>query len=299
MRDAMAALPVHFSSQTYIEGLEAGDLFSLNSMLGGSIEIQVVQTLNRLRAVWDPDEEWEEYAFIRSSQTFPDVRLVTNSAQLIAQGDQFGMGIELKGWYLLSREGEPSFRYTVTRDACDIHDLLVVVPWHLKNVLSGEPTVYKPFVESARFAADMRNHYWSVGRRAKDKARGAEKADNYYEITPPAGATPYPPPRMNIADHANTDGGKNFGRVARSEGLMDGYVLETLSTAVSGIEARHWVGFFKTYAESSQRDELHARIARQLARDRLAQNIDNDDLQGMLREWISRLPLAGDEADSD
>lgn len=53
VQDALAALPVHFSSRTFIEGLEAGDLFSLNSMLGGSIEIQVVETLNKLRAVWD------------------------------------------------------------------------------------------------------------------------------------------------------------------------------------------------------------------------------------------------------
>lgn len=77
--------------------LEAGDLFSLNSMLGGSIEIQVVETLNRLRAVWDPDGAWAEYKFVRSAQTFPDVRLVTNNATLIAAGHGVAMGIELKG----------------------------------------------------------------------------------------------------------------------------------------------------------------------------------------------------------
>ncbi len=289
-RDALASLPAHFTSKTYIEGLEAGDLFSLNSMLGGSIEIQVVETLNRLRPVWDPDSEWEEYTFVRSAQTFPDVRLTTHSSQLIAKGEQFAMGIELKGWYLLSREGEPSFRYTVTRNVCDVHDLLVVVPWHLKNILSGEPIVYKPFVESARYAADMRNHYWTVGRKAKDEDKGKPHAADYYAVTSPAAAAPYPPPKTKISDEAAKDGGKNFGRVARAEGLMDDYVDESLATAVAGIEARHWVAFFKTYAETAERDELHLKIAQKLARDRLAHSVE-DDLAALLQEWIARLPL--------
>ncbi|MET0901507.1 MAG: hypothetical protein ABWY45_26630 [Mycobacterium sp.] len=290
VQDALAALPVHFSSQTFIEGLEAGDLFSLNSMLGGSIEIQVVETLNRLRAVWDPDGDWAEYKFVRSAQTFPDVRLVTNNATLIAAGHGVAMGIELKGWYLLSREAEPSFRYAVNREVCDVHDLLVVVPWHLKNVLSGHPVVYKPFVESARYAADMRNHYWSVGRRGKDAESGHEKSDDYYAITPPPDPRPYPSPKSNIADKARQDSGGNFGRVARAEGLIDHYVNEILSQRVAGIEAGHWVRFFKIYAESAEREELNAKIIRQMARYRQSQKMDTDDLESLLREWVNRLP---------
>jgi hypothetical protein len=290
VRDALAALPIHFASQTFIEGLEAGDLFSLNSMLGGSIEIQVVETLNKLRAVWDADNEWDEYRFVRSAQTFPDVRLVTENQTLIDVGDGVGMGIELKGWYLLSREGEPSFRYSVTRQACDVHDLLVVVPWHLHNVLSGRPIVYAPFVESARYAADMRNHYWTVLRQQKDLARNTLHAADYYDITPPPGAHPYPAPKSNISDKAKHDSGGNFGRVARAEGLMDDYVSATLRSPAAGIEARHWVAFFKTYAEGAQRGELHQRIIRQLVRHRLEQGMNNDDLESLLREWVNRLP---------
>lgn len=288
VRDALAALPIHFMSQTFIEGLEAGDLFSLNSMLGGSIEIQVVETLNRLRAVWDVDHEWDEYSFVRYAQTFPDVRLVTENQTLITAGEQVGLGIELKGWYLLSREGEPSFRYGVTRQACDVHDLLVVVPWHLHNVLSGRPIVYAPFVESARYAADMRNYYWTVLRKQNDVARGTNRDADYYEITAPAGAHPYPAPRANISDKAKHDSGGNFGRVARSEGLMDDYVADMLRSPVAGIEARHWVAFFKAYAEGAQRGELHDRIIRQLARHRLEQGLDSDDLETLLREWVNR-----------
>lgn len=300
VRDALAALPAHFTSRTFIEGLEAGDLFSLNSMLGGSIEIQVVQTLNRLRAVWDPDEEWEEYSFVRSAQTFPDVRLVTSSPARVAAGEEVGLGLELKGWYLLSREGEPSFRYTVSRDACDVHDLLVVVPWHLSNVLAGDPVVYAPYVESARYAADMRNHYWTTERREGDE-RKADQAveqgktpkqlpENYYDIRSPEGLHPYPAPKTKTADVAVNDGGNNFGRVARASGLMDDYVEGSLRARVAGIEARHWVAFFRAYAEGAQRGELHDRIVRQIARQRQEQGLDSEDLSTLLREWINRLP---------
>jgi hypothetical protein len=40
VKSAIAALPFHFDSSTVIEGVEAGDLFSLNSVLGSTIEVQ-------------------------------------------------------------------------------------------------------------------------------------------------------------------------------------------------------------------------------------------------------------------
>lgn len=49
VRDALNAIPLYFQSATSIEGLEAGDLFSLNGVLGGTIEIQTVATLNKIR----------------------------------------------------------------------------------------------------------------------------------------------------------------------------------------------------------------------------------------------------------
>jgi hypothetical protein len=70
-------------------------------------------------------------------QTFPNVRLLSRSGGTVS----VVLGIELKGWYLLAKEGVPSFRYTVTPAACSEYDLLVVIPWHLKNVLSGVPIV--------------------------------------------------------------------------------------------------------------------------------------------------------------
>jgi hypothetical protein len=253
VRNALRALPFHFTSRTAIEGLEAGDLFSLNSVLGGTIEIQTVQNLNRLRDVWDPEDHFSDYGFERWSQTFPDVRLVSRSD---AKPSPI-LGVELKGWYLLSREGEPSFRYTATRNACDPFDLLVVVPWHLSNVLSGVPIVYDPYVEQARYAADYRNYYWQY--------QWGPGADG--EITSPVGTKPYPAPKSKTSDMAKSDSGKNFGRVARVKGLMDEYTVSALATRVAGIEARHWVSFFKTYADAAKADRVHERISRLLTRE--------------------------------
>ena len=38
------------------------------------------------------------------------------------------LGIELKGWHLLAKETEPSFRFLATPQACARADLFVVYP---------------------------------------------------------------------------------------------------------------------------------------------------------------------------
>ena len=181
VREAIGALPFYFESKTVIEGLDASDLFSLNAVLGGTIEVQTVNTLNRIRNVWDPDDEWADYGFERFSQTFPDVRLV-NRRDVAATPV---LGMELKGWYLLSKEKAPSYRYTATRDACSEYDLLVVVPWHLAYVLSGTPVVRDPYVERARYATEMRNYFGGISGVLLRVAG----------IISPPNVHPYPSPR--------------------------------------------------------------------------------------------------------
>lgn len=66
----------------------------------------------------------------------------------------------MKGWYLLAKEGEPSFRFRITSAACAKQDLIVIVPCVLDNVISGSPILYEPFIESARYAAEYRNYHW-------------------------------------------------------------------------------------------------------------------------------------------
>jgi hypothetical protein len=233
VRSALLALPAHFRSETIIEGMLATDIFTLNSALGATIEEQVVRTLNALRPVWDPDKNYETYAFIRQPQAFPDVRLQrrTNGADIL-------MGIELKGWYVLAKEGEPSFRFTANPDACNPWDLIAVVPWVLSNVLSGSPVVLDVFIDSARYTAEQRNYYWQYERGAKGDV----------EIVLAKGARPYPDKGDKIADHAKSDEGDNFGRIARY-GTMEQYVTRIMQTEIRGVPASEWLKFFKQCAK--------------------------------------------------
>jgi hypothetical protein len=250
--DALRALPGHFRSETVIEGLAATDLFSLNAVLGTTIEVQVVRTLNRLRDVWDPDERWARYAFVRQPQTFPDVRL---QAQRGGEVD-VALGIELKGWYLLAKEREPSLRYQVTPAACSDWDLVAVVPWYLTNVLSGAPVAMTPWVESARYTAEYRNHWWQHVRDTRADA----------PIASPADVRPYPTKDMRIADVPARDGGSNFGRLARVAGLMDDFITAALQVEIAGVAASSWVSFVRLHAEHTDGEEIAVRLERDLQR---------------------------------
>ena len=67
MKDAVSALPVYFRTATRIEGLDGGELFNFSAVPGSSIEVQVVETLNRIREVRDPDDRWPRHRFVRSA----------------------------------------------------------------------------------------------------------------------------------------------------------------------------------------------------------------------------------------
>lgn len=190
------------------------------------------------------------------------------------------LGIELKGWYLLAKEGEPSFRYKVSPAACSVYDLLVVVPWHLKSVLSGMPVVYEPYIDQARFVAEYRNHWWQHIRNTS-----ASTAIN----PPPGTIQPYPPPKAKVNDSPQSDSGGNFGRVARI-GIMDSYIDRLLSRRVSGVEAQHWVLFFKTYAESQESTRITEKLQRELQRmEAQASDEVAARLGELLREFASLL----------
>ena len=123
VREALFALPTYFQSDTSIEGILATDIFTLNAAFGATIEDQVVSTLNRMREVWDPDEQFMYYRFVRQPQTFPDVLLRKDTSGTDRHESEILLGIELKSWYLLAKEGEPSFRFQVTPAACAKQDL--------------------------------------------------------------------------------------------------------------------------------------------------------------------------------
>lgn len=255
VREAIACLPIYFRTETHISGIMATDLHTLNTVLGATIEEQVVRTLNLTRNTWDPDEKYALYSFVRQAQTFPDVLLrKTSSGEIL-------MGIELKGWYLLAKEAEPSLRFQTTVAACARQDLIVVVPWVLGNVISGSPVLFEPFIESAKFAAAYRNHHWQHIRTTK--------LPTY--ITLADGIAPYPTKSDQILDKPTSDGGGNFGRLART-GIMDEYMEKLDDVQLCGIKTIYWREFLKTFQESTT--DVDARTALERLKQRVRQATD-------------------------
>lgn len=228
--------------------MSATDIFTLNAAFGATIENQVVATLNAMRTVWDPENEYLQYSFVRQAQTFPDV-LFRRTSGSDTTAEPPLLGIELKGWYLLAKEGEPSFRFSVTPKACAVQDLIVVVPWALTNVISGSPIVFTPYVESARHAAELRNYHWSYLRATQSNAT----------ITQPPKVGPYPKKSDAISDVPGSDNGGNFGRFART-GIMDNYLALAKRESLAGIRAEHWLGFFKLFQDQKLEEEIAVEI---------------------------------------
>lgn len=97
---------------TYIDDLNADELFTLNTQFASVIERGVVTTLNRCRNLWD-DGNYRDYRFVRQTSIFPDVLLQNKKVRT-----DIIMGIELKGWYVFAKEGMPCFRYCVSPQCC-------------------------------------------------------------------------------------------------------------------------------------------------------------------------------------
>lgn len=271
------SLPALCSIENTYSGILATDLFSLNTLLGSMIENKVVQFLNAHRQLWD-DGTWKEYHFIRSNESFPDVRLV-------GKGDNHNivLGIELKSWFILSKEGEPSFRYRTASEACDKGDLLCIVPWYLSDAVCGHPVLATPWIYSAKAAAEATKRYW-VYERQTDKPLTLEQRG----LETPHGVKPY---MENARDKTNykpiNDGGNNFGRLART-GIMSAFVEETLLTDIVGIPANNWRLFLKAHTDSSSLQDIQKRI-RSITK--IPKSEEFDQLMNALRNYLDELPV--------
>lgn len=272
VKKAVYSLPSRFESRLQISGVLATDLFAFNSSLGATIEEQVIASLNKLRTVWDEDQEYALYDFERRPQTFPDVVLKASSAEV---KPTILMGIELKGWYVLAKESEPSFRYKVTPAVCSDADLLVVVPWALSEVVSGTPRVFSPFVVPARYAAEYKNWFWTERRKGKsDKGIRLSKATQAYPTKSDA-----------ILDEPVSDSGGNFGRLART-GILDSYMDELFQERLVGIPLSAWQKFFSIFTEGASAVDIDREI------DRLAEQLSSgsepDDFLTRVRKALDR-----------
>lgn len=230
IKDAINALPLYFKSGTNLFDIMPEDIPTLNSMLGRMVEHQVVEVLNKLRSEWDDGSY--SYCYIkRQPETFPDCLFVNKDKKPI-------FGIELKGWYLLSKEGEPSYRYTVSEQVCNNYDLLVIVPWALSGAVCGTPLVYNPFMISAKYAAAFRNYHWQNIRKTKSDST----------IISPENSSPYPKRGDHINDMPVEDNGNNFGRLART-GMMDSFITMMYDQDLCGIRMDNWLKFMKSAGE--------------------------------------------------
>jgi hypothetical protein len=234
-RDALYALPSYFTSRLVVQDVLATDLHTFNSSLGATIEQQVVNALNELRNVWD-DGSWALFRWERQTQRFPDVVLRSTAP---GKSQEPAMGIELKGWYVLAREREPSARFKVTPAVCAPMDLLAIVPWALDAAVSGSPRLFDPYVVNARPAAEYRNYWWQHIRKAKGDT-GLVLSEVIHS---------YPTKDEKIQDVPTQDAG-NFGRYSRT-GAMEQYIGTLFKQKLAGIPLNDWQSFLKRFDDSS------------------------------------------------
>lgn len=274
---AFPSLPAECVIENTYSGILATDLFSLNTLLGSMIESKVVAFLNSHRDLWDDSGDWKDCHFIRSNESFPDVRLVN-----VADKRNVVLGIELKSWFILSKEGEPSFRYKTASEACDKGDLLCIVPWYLSDAVCGNPVLTSPWVFSAKAASEMSKRHWVYLRQCNTPKSLTQRG-----LSTPDGIKPY---MENARDKTNytplEDGGNNFGRLART-GIMDNFVKETLMTDILGIPANNWRLFLKAHTDADTLSDVQRKISQitQIPHSEKFNTIINE-----LKDYIENLP---------
>lgn len=243
-------VPAEFTSEVHIEGLDATDVFGLNEILASSVENQVANSLDDLTPDLDLGEEYRDYEFVRQSQTFPDI-LFEDTGDT---DDEPLVGIELKCWYLLAKEGDPSFRFKTTPAACAPQDLLVIYPWALDNIVTGSPDIFRPFIMPAKFASMYVDHYWQ-------NLKNWRPENPNKEIIRPEGVSHYPNPKTDfIQDKPVEDSGGNYGRfrsrlIASLPPLQE-YVNQMKGRELLGIPSDRWAEFFTSYDESATVEKL-------------------------------------------
>lgn len=273
--ETLFALPGFFKSDLRITGVLATDLYTFNSALGATIENQIVDALNELREEWDRENRYRTYRFVRQAQRFPDVILKGSTP---GKENDVILGIELKGWYALAKEREPSFRFVASPSVCAPWDLLCVFPWALSEVVSGTPQLFNPYVTGANYAAEYRNWYWQHGMSGR-----SDKTINFANLN-----QFYPASKSEMNDQPVSDSGNNFGRLARY-GIMDEYMSQLRREKLSGIPLDAWQKFLSFFKEERQEENISRDIDRLLAEVGKATPILSTEELTQIRENVSHI----------
>lgn len=242
VKETLFALPSYFKMEGSMPNIPASDLHSANTLLGAAIEEHIPVALNLMRTTWDPESKYADCLFRRQPQTFPDVPFRRERTD----GSETLFGIEIKSWYVLAKEMEPSFRLDANREFCAPADLVVIYPWAFSAAISGTPRLFRPLVLSARKAARLRNEFW------RQKAKSKEWAKIMHPAQP---ASYYPTKSDRINDRAPRDKGNNFGRIART-GVWDSSIDRLLrEETIAGIPLLGWQRFLSSFKERTSLDE--------------------------------------------
>lgn len=273
--ETLFALPGFFKSDLRITSVLATDLYTFNSALGATIENQIVDSLNELREEWDRENRYRTYRFVRQAQRFPDVILKGSTP---GKENDVILGIELKGWYALAKEREPSFRFVASPTVCAPWDLLCVYPWALSEVVSGTPQLFNPYVTGANYAAEYRNWYWRHGMSGR-----SDKTINFASLN-----QFYPASKSEMNDQPASDSGNNFGRLARY-GIMDEYLSQLRREKLSGIPIDAWQKFLSFFKEERQEENISRDIDRLLAEVGKATPVLSTEELTQIRENVSQI----------
>ena len=276
IRETLYSLPSSFKMEGHFPTIPASDLHSANTLLGAAIEEHIPVSLNQMRATWDPSGEYGECIFKRQPQTFPDVLF----RKELEGGSEPVFGIEIKSWYILAKEMEPSFRFYVNQKFCHPADLCVVYPWAFSAGVSGTPKLFRPLVIGARKAARIRNEWWVY--RAKTEG---EKT-----IAGPEGEGRFHASKADrINDSSPHDSGNNFGRLART-GIWDAEIRRVLREEhIAGIPLLGWHAFLSAFKETTTLEESVKSIRQFLLKSGIKETTPSEEAFAKIADGVSTL----------
>ena len=189
------------------------------------MEKQLAISLENHRTLWDPHNEYADHHWFHQGDVFPDL-FFSKGRDGKELRENVRVAIEVKSWYIFSKESEPSLRFK--QAGCFVNDTCIVVifPWFLTNVVGGRVAVLPPIVLSAIDIVKDRDAHWK-----KNEIRDHD----YFEEKNGKAPKPFQSienKRFTVVSSANT----NFGRIFRLQEykkLLNFYDVEIKGTSPS------------------------------------------------------------------